>query len=118
MTKTETAQLSYQELTKAPNLLYMAVMEYMKHLVKTHNEGENRAITQKPDQLKSWIEITIAELLRMVPEMQNELKVSALPAHPATPRRRYVGLVWDSKDRTVLLCQITYVMQEGGEYEG
>lgn len=115
--KTETTQLSYQELTKAPNLLYMAMMEYMKELVTKHRQGLFHEITAKPEGLKTALEAEINDLLSTAPELRKALTVSAPKAHPTTPRRRYVNLIWDTKERTVILCQITYVMPEGGEYE-
>lgn len=115
MKKTEMTQLSYQELTKAPNLLYMAVMEHMKDLVTKHNQGLFHEITAKPESLKVALEANITEIMTAAPALRKALIVSAPKPHPTTPRRRYVGLVWDTKERTVLLCQITFVLPEGGE---
>lgn len=115
MNKTTMPQLSYQELTKAPNMLYMAIMEHMKDLVAKHNQGLFHEITSKPEALKTALEANIAEVMSTAPALQKALLVSAPKPHPTTPRRRYVSLIWDNKERTVLLCQITYVLPEGGE---
>ncbi|WP_428663420.1 hypothetical protein [Runella sp.] len=94
----------------------MAVMEHMKDLVAKHNQGQFHEITEKPESLKTALETNIAEVMNAAPELRKALLISTPKPHPTTPRRRYVGLIWDTKERTVLLCQITYVLPEGGEY--
>lgn len=112
MTKTMTTQLSYRELTKAPNLLYMAIMEYMKDLVAKHKMGVFLELTENPTDLSKAIQININELMSGAPHLKKALLVLT----PWSPQGRLVNLIWNSSEGAVLLCQITYTFQKGGEH--
>lgn len=106
-------RISYEALGKAPNMLYHAVMEYMKTLVEYNQQRE----TATPEQLKKAIEREIALVIDQAPDLRKQLSVSTPKPHPTTPERQYVNLIWTTQEKVVLLAQITCVLEEGGENE-
>jgi hypothetical protein len=100
-------QLSYQELTKAPNLIYHAVMDYMKTLAQYHPK-------ESAMDIKKAIEYEMSVVLSDAPALRKQLSVTVPKAHPTTPERRYVNLVWDNGEKVVVLAHIACV-EKGGD---
>jgi epoxyqueuosine reductase QueG len=107
----QTTQLSYQELTKAPNLIYHAVMDYMSRLA-AHNTGQEATA----EELKTTIVREMNLVLSDAPALRKPLTVTIPKAHPTTPERRYVNLVWDNGEKVVVLATITCV-EKGGKVQ-
>lgn len=101
-------RISYEALGKAPNLLYYAVMDYMKTLAEYNQDRE----TKTPEQLKKAIEREIALVIDQAPDLRKQLSVSVPKPHPTTPQRQYVNLIWTMQEKVVLLAQITCITNQ------
>lgn len=102
-------KLTYEQQTKAPNLLYHSVMTLMQEVSSVSASGltvENLAkcIAQEAD-------IVMID----APALRKQLKITTPEAHPRTPNRRYINLIWDNEDRVIQLAQITCVEEKGGD---
>ncbi|WP_028665920.1 hypothetical protein [Runella zeae] len=100
---------TYEALSKAPNLIFHAIMESMAHICNAP-AGGFETVEQIQDEVKATVRILLSEN-----DLKKQLSVTAPQAHPTTPNRRFVNLIWDNKERITVLAQIMCVSQEGGE---
>ena len=106
MTKITT---TYQALSKAPNLIFPAIMESMADICNAP-AGVFETVEQVQDQVKATVRLLLSDS-----DLKKQLSVTAPQAHPTTPNRRFVNLIWDNNERITVLAQIMCVSQEGGE---
>lgn len=93
---------TFQQFEKAPNLLYMAVIDSVKNLAK----GDFGAFESPAEAMKK-IHHNINTLLPPGERLHKELKLTGPQQNPKMPNLHYINVIWDTKEKAVLLCQLT-----------